>query len=202
MKIRTISNIGTAAITLALLCAITNLARADTITVTNVNDSGPGSLRQALVDVNDGDTISFAVTGTIALTSGELLVDKNITISGPAAASLAVDGNARSRVFHVNSGKTVSISDLTITNGNACCTPPDDDGGGIYNDHATLTLVNCSISSNVAEQDGGGGVWNDHGTLTISNCTFSSNSADGGGGVFNYGPVNGASVQITNSVFK
>src|SRR5438477_11616753 len=87
---------------------------ANVITVTNTNDSGPGSLRQALADVNDGDTINFAVTGTIGLTSGELLVDKAITISGPGAASLTVNGNAKSRVFHIGSGRTVTISGLTI----------------------------------------------------------------------------------------
>src|SRR6266576_3046208 len=54
-----------------------------TILVTNTNDSGPGSLRQALADANDDDVIGFVVTGTIGLTSGELLVAKNITISGP-----------------------------------------------------------------------------------------------------------------------
>jgi hypothetical protein len=47
----------------------------NTITVTNTNDGGPGSLRQARADANDGDTIDFAVTGTIELTSGELLVE-------------------------------------------------------------------------------------------------------------------------------
>src|SRR5690349_3032166 len=55
----------------------------DVITVTNTNDSGPGSLRQALADANNGDTINFAVTGTIQLTSGELVIDNSITISGP-----------------------------------------------------------------------------------------------------------------------
>src|SRR6476659_4267618 len=55
---------------------------ANVITVTNGNDSGPGSLRQALHDANDGDTITFAVTGTIVLTSGGLVLDKNVTISG------------------------------------------------------------------------------------------------------------------------
>src|SRR5215469_6961681 len=61
---------------------------ATTITVTNGNDSGPGSLRQALADVNDGDTINFALTGTIGLTSGELLVNNNVTISGPGPKML------------------------------------------------------------------------------------------------------------------
>src|SRR6059058_6082412 len=133
---------------LALLCAIAAHARADTITVTNTNDSGSGSLRQALVDANDGDTIDFAVTGTIGSTSGELLVDKSITISGPGADNLAIDGNATYRVYHIAPGRTVAISDLTIRNGNESANFPDDYGGGIYNDHATLTLDNCVISGN------------------------------------------------------
>src|SRR5215469_12184500 len=59
---------------------------ANIITVTNTNDSGAGSLRQALADANDGDTINFDVSlqgQTIALTSGELVIDKSITITGP-----------------------------------------------------------------------------------------------------------------------
>ena len=64
-------------ISVLLLCAMAMQAQAATITVINTNDSGPGSLRQALVDANDGDTIDFAVTGTIGLTSGELLVIKS-----------------------------------------------------------------------------------------------------------------------------
>lgn len=93
-----------------LFCAVAIPVHATTITVTNTNDGGPGSLRQALINVNDGDTINFAVTGTISLTSGELLVDKSVTISGPGAANLALDGDATSRVFHIGPGKTVSIS--------------------------------------------------------------------------------------------
>ncbi len=65
------------------LCVFEMPAHAATITVINTNDSGPGSLRQALVDANDGDTIAFAVTGTIVLTSGGFVVDKEVTISGP-----------------------------------------------------------------------------------------------------------------------
>src|SRR3954453_15900789 len=119
--------------------------RADTIVVTNTNDSGPGSLRQALADANNGDVIGFAVTGTIGLTTGELLVTKNITVSGPGAETLAVNGNNQSRVFHIPSGQTVTISGLTITNGDAT-----DSGGGIYNDHAVLTLNNCVVAGNSA----------------------------------------------------
>jgi hypothetical protein len=155
---------------------------ANTITVTNTNDSGPGSLRQALADANDGDTINFAVTGTIGLTSGELLVAKNITISGPGAENVAVDGNAKSRVFHIASGQTVTISGLTITNGHAT-----DSGGGIYNDHAVLALNNCVVAGNSAAFNIGGGIQNDgtnigHATLQIDNSLITNNS---GGGIYN-----------------
>src|SRR5205809_2027160 len=140
-----------------------------TILVTNTNDSGPGSLRQALADANDDDMIGFAVTGTIGLTSGELLVAKNITISGPNAENLAVNGNNQSRVFHIASGQTVTISGMTITNGHV-----SDSGGGIYNDHAVLILNDCTIGDNSAIGNLGGGIHNDgnnigHATLQINN---------------------------------
>ena len=143
----TLFNLRTA-ISFALVCAVAVSVHADVITVTNTNDSGPGSLRQALADANGGDTIYFAVTGTIGLTSGELLVVNNVnvlTISGPGAENLAVNGNAKSRVFHVTGG-SVTISGLTITNGHASGIFPNDSGGGIYNDHSTLTLKNCVIA--------------------------------------------------------
>ena len=127
----------------ALYYASAISAQAATITVTNTNGSGSGSLRQAVADANDGDTINFAVTGTIFVTNGELLVDKSVTISGPGPASLAVDGsNTANRVFHIGSGNTVSISGLTIIAGNF----RSGNGGGILNDHATLTLSDCAVN--------------------------------------------------------
>ena len=93
--------IGICLIPFALAQRMTRRAPANIITVISLNDSGSGSLRQALADASDGDTINFAVSGTIGLTSGELLVAKSITISGPGAENLAVNGNAKDRVFHV-----------------------------------------------------------------------------------------------------
>jgi hypothetical protein len=169
-----------------LLAATTMSAHAIILTVTNTNDSGPGSLRQALASANNGDTINFAVTGTIALTSGELLVNKNVGISGPGAATLAVDGNFTSRVFHIGAGKTVSISGLTLTNGFT----DFENGGGILNDHATLTLDRCAVQTCSVSQGYGGGICNNgsggNATLTILNSAISSNGVDyGGGGICN-----------------
>src|SRR5205823_4863045 len=85
-----------------------------TLIVTNTNDSGPGSLRNALAIAHDGDEITFAVTGTIVLTSGELLLNHSITISGPGAVNLAINGNFSSRVFYVGPNARVTVSGLTI----------------------------------------------------------------------------------------
>src|SRR6266850_8443864 len=86
-----------------LLCAATAMtAHAATITVTNTNDSGPGSLRQALAVAHDGDSITFAVSGTITLTSGQLGVSKNVTISGPGADQLSIVGIPFQSVFAVS----------------------------------------------------------------------------------------------------
>src|SRR5438477_66501 len=145
-----------------LLLAIT--ARAATISVTNTNNSGAGSLRMALVSVGNGDTVdATSVTGTITLTTGELLVSNSVTILGPGAATLALDGNfpnTTNRVFHMTNS-TASVSGLTITNGHIIAPTlpfPGNAAGGIYNDHSTLTLSNCTFAGNVAGAGSGGGI--------------------------------------------
>ena len=200
---------------IALLCAaIASLqgVHAATITVINTNDSGPGSLRGALASAVDGDTIDFSITtpATITLTSGQLLVNKSVTITGPGADQLSLNGNHVSRVFQIvfqlGSSKTVTISGLTITNGNVSGAFPDNSGAGIYNDRSTLTVNNCTLSGNSASNKGGG-IYNNGGqlssaTLTINNSTISGNSAGlgGGGGIFNDGTdVGSGTVTINNS---
>ena len=149
-----------------------------TVTVQNNHDSGTGSLRAAIASAHNGDTINFAplLNGqTITLTSGELLVNKSVTINGPGLDHLTVDGNHASRVFHVSGGVTATIAGLTITNGSA-----SDWGGGIHNDQSVLTVNNCNIVGNFAP-GWGGGIFNDSwvtsATLRVTNSTLSGNSA-------------------------
>ena len=168
--------------------------RGATITVTEVGD-GYGvhtNLRQALADANDGDTIEFdPLLGgwnlPVAPVLGQLVVDKSVTINWVPVSGynpyLGVDAQYANRVFYISPGKTVTVSGLTILNGSA--PPPYYFGGGIYNDHATLTLHNCTITGNLAPQGVGGGIFNDAGTLTVSNCTISGNTTWYGGAISN-----------------
>ena len=142
-------------------------ANATTILVTNTNDSGQGSLRQALAGASDGDMIdATGISGVITLTAGELLVDESVTINGAGAGVLAIDGNTTSRVFQTATDETVSISGLTIRNGQG------GEGGGILNaDTATLNIINSTLSGNTAGF--GGGIFNS-GTLIIINSTLAA----------------------------
>jgi cysteine-rich repeat protein len=88
---------------------------AATITVTNLDDSGPGSFRQAIADASDGDVIDFVVAGTITLTTGPILIADSVTVLGPGAANLEVSGNNTSRVLDVAAGLTVIVKNLTVS---------------------------------------------------------------------------------------
>jgi len=169
----------------------------DSYLVTNHDDSGEGSLRQAILDANANpgpDTIEFdkSAWGTITLTSGELLITDDLTITGPGVFALTVSGNHQSRVFEINSGITVDISGLTVSDGLA-----SGYGGGILN-NGTLTISNVVVSSNSATP-GGGGIAN-NGTLTITNSTLSGNSTSGRGGAINNN--NAGMVTITSSTLS
>ena len=175
----------TVAIALLLLIAATMSAHAATITVTNTDDSGPGSLRQALANANNGDIINFAITGTIALTSGGLQVTKNVTISGPGGNQLSIDGNQSPTqpVFSVSAIAT--ISGLTIRNG----------ADGINNFGGTLTVRNCILSGNSFD-----GISNSSGSsLTIVNSNVSDNVIGISNHALAFGAVNAMIVSTTVS---
>jgi hypothetical protein len=181
-------------------------------TVTNLADSGPGSLRDALATTSAGGTVDFqpGLNGTITLTSGELDITQEVNIAGPGSSIITVSGNKASRVFNIRAPFTVSISGLTIANGSV----DTGSGGGIYNS-GTLAVTACAVRDNTVTShavpsngagifnagrmmisssiisgntavDSGGGIEN-AGTMTVTDCTFLDNTAYGGGGLSNDG---------------
>jgi hypothetical protein len=181
-----------------------------TLTVTNNLDSGPGSLRAEIAAAQNKDTIVFAANlngQTITLTSGELVINKNLTIQGPGEGNLAISQPYGAytvpigfRIFEVDS-VTATIAGLTISNGYAPVngSPTYGAGGGILNWGGNLTVKNCKLSNNYGAS--GGGIAN-FGTLTVNGCTLSGNhiiSVGQGGGIFN---AHACSATVSNTTIS
>ncbi|MBF0445693.1 MAG: DUF4347 domain-containing protein, partial [Magnetococcales bacterium] len=187
-----------------------------TITVTDTGDSGAGTLRQAVADAVDGDTITFDATlngGTIDLTSGQIQFTKDLTIDGDLdddeVADITIDANDNSRHFYVNASE-VDLIGLTIQNG----TDNGGWGGSIFNT-GTLRIIDSTLSNNSStssaavmyttgdttiirstfsnnDSNRNAGAIYHTGTLTIVDSTFSDNTAgatasSGGGAIYNSG---------------
>ena len=182
-------------------------------TVTNIDPSGPGSLRQAILDAeadSSHDTIDFApdVSGTIVLTA-PLVINYDLTVDGPGADELAVSGADSYRVFLIKSGAAMTITGLTIRDGHASGSAygggflvvedsslalsgthvisnrAGSNGGGLYLHSGTLLLQRTDVARNrTADSSGwGGGLYVADGSVTLRDTTVVSNWAGRGGGV-------------------
>jgi|GEM_PF-3476483 len=171
------------------------LTTATTRVVTTVSDSGAGSLRQVVADANPGDVVTFdsSLDGQIIAIATDLSIDQDLTVTGPGASNLIISGGDMTRIFTVNSGRTVHISGLTLSHGKSF------DGPAIFNS-GVLTVANATISGNYAQSSSGSGIYNNPGaTLTVTGCTISGNTADAlGGGVYN----NNGTAAITNTTIS
>ena len=167
--------------------------------VTIAADDGVGSLRQAILFATNGMAITFApnLSGfVIPVQTGQLNLNTNLTIDASALPNgIQLSGTGTNRIFHVAGGTVVTLTALTITNGNGAFEPGNIyggyGGGGIFN-LGTLTVNRCTLAGNTANYNNsiypsGGAVYNS-GTLTLNECTLYGNHADngnvGGGAIF------------------
>ena len=154
---------------------------------------GVVSLREAILYAgfdSTGSDISFddGLLGREVLLCGDpLLVEKSVTIKAPADAPITVNAGRLSGVFHF-SAQDVLLENLRITGGYA------KSGGGIYAHYRSgLTLRNCIVTRNEAEESGGGIFYNSGthlgGHLTLEDCEVSDNTAYKGGGIDRRGGI-------------
>ncbi|MEP4598815.1 MAG: LamG-like jellyroll fold domain-containing protein, partial [Cyclobacteriaceae bacterium] len=145
------------------------LTAQSTFTVTNTNDSGAGSLRQAITDANassGADIIDMTdISGTILLESALPKINECLTINGPGEHLLSISGQELYRPFFANSG-TINLNNFSIINGLA----KGGDGGSE------------SLGGGGGAGMGGGLIANLSVNLTLEGITFSNNQAIGGKG--------------------
>ncbi len=167
---------------------------AETLVVTNNNDSGAGSLRQAVLDAVDGDEIVFDASlfdSTIVFNS-TIAITQDIQITGLQGNVITLDGNNVTRHFAITGGQTVTISNLTLVNGNAS------PGGSINLANGNLTIVNSMLINNNSAGNGGAIDNNAASTLTLINSTLSNNTTGNFGGAIN----NPGTLTIRNSILS
>ena len=187
-----------------LVIAYAPPVHAATITVVQTSDGPanasdcPGTLctlRDAIAKANSGDTINFAFTGaTIALTNGQLVINKDLTITVVHPCDVTIDAQHNSRIFDVQANKALTLNELCLDNG---FVDTSGDGGGIrVAGGASLTLNSVIMLGNRVQGSGprGGAIYN-NGTLSVNgNSDFFQNAAGNltsntntGGAIFNDG---------------
>jgi 1-phosphatidylinositol phosphodiesterase len=172
--------------------------------VTNTNDAGPGSLRQAVLDANMASPnstsfpnayadIRFApgLSGqTITLTSGQLVSCLRTRIDASSlAAGIKVSGNNASRVLEVAAGNSVVLDSLTIMNGRVTGGIPNNGGGVLC--RGNLIMNRCTLSGNRSDISGGALFVGSGGSATLNECTVGGNQSllSVGGGISSGGTL-------------
>ena len=148
------------------------------LTVTNINDSGPGSLRQAVVDAASGDTITFdpSLAGQTIILDSLLVIDKDLTIDGSSLNSNVKLDGAFSLQFliAIPENRLVTIEHIDFSNAQY----------GVFSS-GTVHVKNCAVFGNDI------GIQSET-LLTVTNCNFSENTM----GIVNFGVL-----EVNNSSF-
>jgi hypothetical protein len=196
---------------LFLLAALPAIAQAQTFTVSNLEDSGAGSLREAVKAANTtpgADTIAFAagLGGTISLSGTGLTIREAVTIDGPGAGVLTVEQTTAGRrdflIELTSSGEAVTIADLHLDGGSTPASGGTPEGGDVLNENARLTVSGALITGGRATRFEGGFHYGEGGgiasvgpSFNLLSSTVSGDYSDFGGGV----SVGGSEYRIADS---
>ncbi len=168
----------------------------DAFLVANTNDSGAGSLRQALTDAANHagpDSIGFAASlanSTIHLVTQLNISDADgVVVDATSIGGLTLSGDGVSRCFSLISTDNLTLRRLTLTAGHGAAS------GGLIISFGTLRLTDCTLSGTTTTL-GGGAVYNQDGLFSATRCTFMGNNAREGGAVLSTTPT-GSSTQLT-----
>lgn len=181
--------------------------------VTNLNDAGTGSLREAITLAGPGDLVRINVSGTINLQS-PINISKELYIQGPMPAHIKIDGSSSGHIFVNNTATTgggftyidgilfknassSAIQNLagTVYLGRCVFETNGDFFGGAIQNLDDVVVENCSFIQNVS--DHGGAIYTE-GLATILNCTFSGNTSGVDGGAI---VAESGSVELTHNTF-
>lgn len=180
----------------------------DAFLVTNTNDLGAGSLRQALTDAANhagADAVAFAssLSGQTITFGSEIIVTDTggVTVDATSIGGLTISGNHATRLFRVSSAGVLNLTQLILTQGNGDGAADDGYGGAVLMGVGTdVTATECAFTANSATF--GGAIMNydtsvsTGGTLTLRRCTFFGNTASQrGGAVYSYTPTNGGTIR-------
>jgi CSLREA domain-containing protein len=179
-------------LSLLLILFFTVSTYANTFTVTRTDDrnavcnSGIDcSLREAVKAANAANTddeINFAPSlTTIRLSSSNtnnifILNKGKLTINGPGANALIIDGMKELRIFYIIEAN-VSISGITMQNGNGTTSGNTGGGGAIFVQYGALVLDSVILRSNETTFVGGAVAYTEGGPNRIVNSTLSDNKA-------------------------
>lgn len=209
------------ALSVPMANAVENLpmpSQANTIVVENCDDSGTGSLRDAVASAASGDMVDLSqlTCSTITLTSGAIEIpqdDLYLKYSGEGGTPPTIDGNGFSRVFHHTGSGTLKLVGLTITHGKYDNTNApyaiSASGGCIYSRGSVYlggsTVTGCTARDTLGEDASGGGIYVDQ-VLTLQHSIVSANTATStarfadGGGAFAFGALNAYYSSISGNV--
>jgi hypothetical protein len=123
-------------------------ASAGAATVTNGNDSGPGSLRQVVAEAAPGETVSVPA-GVYTLTSGPIAIEKSLTINGAGTDATRIRGGDERTFTLSGAGNSVTLSNLALREN--VVSESIIQGGVIKDLEASLTLDHVLVAGITAD---------------------------------------------------